>query len=84
MSEPKPMQVRPMCARCKRKVLAFTEDHDPFQEKVTFTAYCHGEREVVTLTEREVVNITFVSAFNEPAQLPALVSDPANADGGQP
>lgn len=70
------MHARPICAKCNRLVDAFSESHDPFLERVTWTAYCHGEQESVSLPESQCVGITLLSAFNEVAELPLLASPP--------
>ena len=64
------LTARPICAVCKRPVDSFVEEQDPFADRITFIARCHGERERVTLEGKEVVrSLDFGMAFVAPKRL---------------
>lgn len=64
----------PFCDVCQRPVEKLERDEDRFLERVRFTARCHGDSEVVDVSERELVEmadgIKFGVAFKKASPLP--------------
>ena len=64
------LSARPICARCNKPVESFIEEYADGWG-VRFVARCHGERETITLTEKEACSgIRFERAFAMPLSLP--------------
>jgi hypothetical protein len=53
--------VLPMCAKCGTFVERVLQTADVLDKTQTFTAYCHGAHESVTLTNVELEKLTFVT-----------------------
>lgn len=67
-------QPLPMCDRCKKPVDYVDMSHDLYTRVATFTAYCHGDKEVVKLTDNVVADAdkitTGVAFLQSSPQLP--------------
>jgi hypothetical protein len=51
------------CAKCMKPVDRLTQSQDPFTGNVTFTAYCHGEKETSVLTVHDLANAISIDAM---------------------
>ncbi len=59
------LRARPMCAVCRRPVDSFTESQ--WNDRIRFTATCHGRVQHVDLDESEATgSIDFSVAFGSP------------------
>lgn len=51
------------CAKCMKPVDRLTQSQNPFTGEVTFTAYCHGEKEETVLTVHDLSNAISIDAM---------------------
>lgn len=68
------LHVRPTCAVCGTPVERVTEEHHEdgvLKGRVSFTAFCHGDSERVTVPARHTTGLNFGLAFaSSPRALP--------------
>lgn len=60
------LSARPVCSVCGKPVERMTEEEDDYGDgRVTFTAFCHGQREAIAIPmgDARLKGITFGAAF---------------------